>query len=391
MRWAFQKRAPAASIANSIFSGFWMSAVELALGRSSLTAWVSSGAVTMKITSSTSTTSINGTMLISAIGWLAFLLRSKLPKAMAVSSGLLDGAQCHAAGAQRAALQGAAHRQEGQQLEGEGVELGVEHAVGTGQPVVAHHRRQRDGEADAGHDQRLADWPRDLVEHARAGHADGDQRVINAPHRAEQADERRGGADGGKHGEAVLERGGLLVEHLLDGAGQELLLAARLLELAGAELLVMRLGVQRMGGEMAERLLDAVHAELVLDRLERGGAPEEGEELPAALLADHLADALVDDQVPRDRRHQRQHDQQHLRHDVGVEKEVAEAQGGRVSHAAPTLTEHEVDRNVDPHRLRHSAFRIGPERGGAHRAQRRVVERRVARRLRQRDLGRPAD
>ena len=56
-------------MANSIFSGFWMSAVEVALGRSSLTALVSSGAVTMKITSSTSTTSINGTMLISAIGW----------------------------------------------------------------------------------------------------------------------------------------------------------------------------------------------------------------------------------------------------------------------------------------------------------------------------------
>ena len=68
-------------MANSTFSGFWMSALEVALGRSSLTAWVSRGAVTMKITSSTRATSINGTMLISAIGWEEDL-RSKLPNAM---------------------------------------------------------------------------------------------------------------------------------------------------------------------------------------------------------------------------------------------------------------------------------------------------------------------
>ena len=68
-------------MANSTFSGFWMSAFEVALGRSSLTALVKSGAVTMKITSSTSTTSINGTMLISAMGWDE-VLRSKLAKAM---------------------------------------------------------------------------------------------------------------------------------------------------------------------------------------------------------------------------------------------------------------------------------------------------------------------
>src|SRR6185503_21180379 len=118
MRSPFQNSAPEASTANSIFSGFWMSALEVALGRSSLTAWVSSGAVTMKITSSTSTTSINGTMLISAIGCEAFL-RSKLPKAMVRL--LVHGRQ-RRAGARRSALlrrlQGAAHRQEGQQLEG---------------------------------------------------------------------------------------------------------------------------------------------------------------------------------------------------------------------------------------------------------------------------------
>src|SRR6185369_10033893 len=100
----FQNSAPAASMANSIFSGFWMSAVELALGRSSFTALVSSGAVTMKITSSTSTTSINGTMLISAIGWLDDL-RSKLAKAMAVLPlALRHGGQRDGGGPEVAAL-----------------------------------------------------------------------------------------------------------------------------------------------------------------------------------------------------------------------------------------------------------------------------------------------
>jgi hypothetical protein len=89
----------------------------------------------------------------------------------------------------------------------------------------------------------------------------------------------------------------------------------------------MRLGVQRMGGQVAERLAHAVHVELVLNRLERGGAPEEAQKLLAALLAHDLADALVDDQIPRDRRHDGEHGQQHFGDDVGLLKEMAEAQG----------------------------------------------------------------
>src|SRR5882724_4915790 len=104
-------------MANSTFSGFWMSALEVALGRSSLTALVKSGAVTMKITSSTSATSINGTMLISAMGWDEDL-RSKLPKAMRTSRLVVHGRERRAArpGSAARGLQGAAHRQERQQL-----------------------------------------------------------------------------------------------------------------------------------------------------------------------------------------------------------------------------------------------------------------------------------
>src|SRR6185295_5754545 len=58
-----------------------MLGVLVALGRSILTECVRSGAVMMKITSSTSMTSISGIMLISAIGASA-PLRWKPPKAM---------------------------------------------------------------------------------------------------------------------------------------------------------------------------------------------------------------------------------------------------------------------------------------------------------------------
>ena len=53
-----------------MFSGLVMLGWLDALGRSIFTACVSSGAVMMKITSSTSITSISGIMLISAIGAL---------------------------------------------------------------------------------------------------------------------------------------------------------------------------------------------------------------------------------------------------------------------------------------------------------------------------------
>ena len=66
---------------NWMWSGLVMLTELDALGRSTLTAWVRNGAVTMKITSSTSMTSIIGTMFMSDIGlWYPRLL--KLPIAI---------------------------------------------------------------------------------------------------------------------------------------------------------------------------------------------------------------------------------------------------------------------------------------------------------------------
>jgi hypothetical protein len=77
----FQYTTPPSSIASWTLSGLvWFAWLE-AFGRSTFTAWVSSGAVMMKITSSTSITSMSGIMLISAIG-ASFAPLPKPPKAI---------------------------------------------------------------------------------------------------------------------------------------------------------------------------------------------------------------------------------------------------------------------------------------------------------------------
>jgi hypothetical protein len=64
------------------------------------------------------------------------------------------------------------------------------------QDVVAQHCGHRDCQTDGGHDQRFADGACHLVDGRLSGHADGDERVIDADDGAEQSDEWRGGTDG---------------------------------------------------------------------------------------------------------------------------------------------------------------------------------------------------
>ena len=177
--------------------------VEVASGRSSLTAWVSSGAVRMKITSSTSITSISGTMLISAMGAAAPCLL-KPPNAitpLAMGRGglalpfLLLAEACGPV--VRITKEG--------RVVGEGVEACHGDAIGACEAVVADDGGQGDGQAEAGHDECLTDRAGNFVECARARHADGNQRAIHTPYGAEQPDERRRRAHGRQHGEAVLE------------------------------------------------------------------------------------------------------------------------------------------------------------------------------------------
>ena len=212
------------------------------------------------------------------------------------------------------------------QLEGEGIEPRRQHPVAARQGVVGHHRRDGDGQAEGGHDQRLADRAGDLVERAGAAAADRQQRVIDAPDGAEQADEGRGGADRGEQRQAVVEARAFLVEHLLDRARQELGRAAGLGEPRSTVLRMMRLRMQRLAREMRERLGSAVLAQAGRHLVERGGVPEAVEKTPAAAPLHQPRQALGADQQPRQRRHGEQQHQQRAADGVGLRQEMAEAE-----------------------------------------------------------------
>src|SRR5688572_8834731 len=203
----FQYTPPPASIASCTFSGLVMFGSELALGRSTFTAWVSSGAVMMKMTSSTSITSMSGIMLISAIGaWAPLLLNPP----NAISGRFPDLG---------------AGRQHGVQVVSERIQAREHDAVGAHEGVVGEHRGNRNREAERRHDERLAYRTGHLVEGALAGKADVHERVVDAPHGAEQADERCRRAHGSERRQPRLMAHGLLVHHAAHGAGEKFAVA----------------------------------------------------------------------------------------------------------------------------------------------------------------------
>src|ERR1022692_3911367 len=73
-----------------------------------------------------------------------------------------------------------ARNQVGVQFMGEVTDALLHDLVTAQQHVVAQHRRHGDRQADRGHDQRLADGTRDLVDRRLPGQADRDQRVVDA-------------------------------------------------------------------------------------------------------------------------------------------------------------------------------------------------------------------
>ena len=163
-------------------------------GRLTPISTVASGAATMKMISSTRMTSMNGVTLISC--WTS---RSSPPEreprriAMAFTP--------PRAPAERRGPVSAADHQE--QLRRGVAEQRAVAADDADQMVVDHDRGDRGDEADRGGEQRLGDAGRDHREIGGVGFRDADERVHDAPHRAEQADERRGGADRRQHADAA--------------------------------------------------------------------------------------------------------------------------------------------------------------------------------------------
>src|SRR5687767_6638530 len=137
---------PCGSIATETKLGVSVGWAASVFGRSSLRLELISGAVIMKITSSTSITSISGVMLMSLIGD-GPLVRSRRPKAMSGRLGLVGD---HFA-----------------QVVGEAFELGLAGADTLAEDVVGQHRGNRDGQAGGRHHQRFADRARDTLDRDR--------------------------------------------------------------------------------------------------------------------------------------------------------------------------------------------------------------------------------
>jgi hypothetical protein len=279
------------------------------------------------------------------------------------------------------------------QLEGEGVEPAGQHPVAAGEGVVGHHGGDGHGQADAGHDQGLAHRAGHLVQAARAAAADGQQRVVDAPDRAEEADEGGGGAHRGQRGQAGLQAGGLLVQHLLDGAGDELAGAAGLGQLGRAMAGVVGLGMQGMGRQVREGVARAVGLQFGAHLVERAGVPELVQEGAAAAGAQGLGHALGHDDGPGGDGHAHQQHQQGVAHRIALGDEVADAGGGRgregggggvhgvfgrrqgvIRDGGGGSLELEGQRG-DGHRLDGLAIdAVGLEAGGAHGVQRGLVQ-----------------
>src|SRR5450631_3244247 len=178
----------------SMFSGLVWRGMLVSFGSTTGIVCVTTGIVIRKMMSSTSITSTSGVVL--------------MDETTSSSSPLEPTFMAMARSASSALGRGRAHpraHQHAVQIATEAAHRFHRHFVAPDQPVVAEHRRHRDGETHGRHDQRLADRPGDLVDRGLAGDADGRQRVIDAPDGTEQAHERRRRADRGQEREAVLK------------------------------------------------------------------------------------------------------------------------------------------------------------------------------------------
>src|SRR5215472_8317910 len=203
-----------------MFSGLVCVGMLTALGRSPFTVLVITGIVIRKMMRSTSITSTSGVVLMVAImpplldsptfiDMVSYSLKSApgrhvVPRRCGCIPRGGRLAAAYSANARRgfgrggtrttsagAALDLDAAYQVGMQVAGEVPQRILQHLVAAEEPVVAPHRRHRHEQAERRHDERLADRACHLVDARLAGDADADQRVQDAPHRAEQSDERR--------------------------------------------------------------------------------------------------------------------------------------------------------------------------------------------------------
>src|SRR5512137_2430333 len=187
---SFQKIRPATSTEMLMSSGLVSRTSLVSFGNWTGIDVVTTGIVIRKMISSTSMTSTSGVVLIVETTSSSSPLSEPTLMLMALRLGAV------------VLRRGEQH---GVQVGAEAADVLHRRLVAADEPVVAQHRGHRDGETDGGHDQRFADRTGDLVDRRLAGDADRRQRVVDAPHRAEQPDERGGGAHGAEEGQTVLQ------------------------------------------------------------------------------------------------------------------------------------------------------------------------------------------
>ena len=192
------------------------------------------------------------------------------------------------------------------------------HLVAAHEPVVAEHRRHGDRQADRRHDQRFADRAGDLVDRRLAGDADRGQRVVDAPDRAEQADERRRRADGGEEGKAVLKPALDVVDAALHAHRHPRVVV----DVLGERAFVVLAGADAAVGDEAEGAAGLQRLGAFLQRLRLEERALRGLRLGAQLQA--LVE-LGDQDVPAAHAHQDQDDQRAAGDEVALLPERAEA------------------------------------------------------------------
>src|SRR5690606_238353 len=222
-------------------SSLW---TRFASGSSTFTLCAISGAVMMKMMSSTSITSTRGVTLMSFIGPLLL----PVLKAMGLSECYWDDASATGSADARAG------GEEVVQIVGERVELGDRGAVDLAEEVEGEHRRDGDEQTDGGHDQRLAHRAGHGIDGSRTGGADADQGAVDAPHRTQQTHERGGRTDGRQQHHARLQLGALAGDGLAQGAVHELRAAQALTQATGLGTLVVGGRLGGVQGDLRERL-----------------------------------------------------------------------------------------------------------------------------------------
>src|SRR5688572_18271696 len=321
---SFQYNEPFSWIA-TVIGGIFASLVfssRLASGSLTWILCVISGAVIMKMINNTNITSTRGVTLISAIG--PPLSLPELKAIVRTPTTRRRRRYCGLALASRFA-DARTGGEEVVQVVREGVELVVRDTVQTHEEVVRKHRRDGDEQTDGGHDQRFTHRAGDGLDRRFAAGAEAQQCVVDAPHGAEQTDERSGRTDGGEHGQATLELHRLAGDGLTQGTVNELRAVQRLDQARTFMALVVSGSLGGVERDLRERLAAALLFHEADRVLRVRGFPERADHAVRVGTQTHVLDEVHDDPVDRQNRHDGERDEHDPADEVKVLQQMREA------------------------------------------------------------------